>query len=135
MSRTRKFTDPDQLAAAMAQAASRVGPATARAVGHEAMVLQALIQAAASGRPGPNAITGRYRASWQVHIRPRRNGAAATVGTFSPQGRRLELGFYGTDSLGRVYAQPPFPHVAPALALIQPRFAARIATAAMGALE
>ncbi|MCZ0983970.1 hypothetical protein O1L60_45230 [Streptomyces diastatochromogenes] len=70
MSRARKFTDADQLAAAMAQAAARVGPATARAVGHEAMVLQALIQAAASGRPGPNAITGRYRASWQVQVRP-----------------------------------------------------------------
>lgn len=133
MSRARKFTDPDQLAAAMAQAAARVGPATARAVGHEAMVLQALIQAAASGRPGPNVITGRYRASWQAQVRPRRNGATAVVGTFAPQGRRLELGFYGADSLGRVYAQPPFPHVAPALALIQPRFAERIATAAMGA--
>ncbi|MDX3165822.1 hypothetical protein PV516_18730 [Streptomyces scabiei] len=135
MSPTRRFTDPDQLAAAMAQAAARVGPATALAVGHEAMVLQALIQAAASGRPGPNAITGRYRASWQVQVRPRRHGATATVGTFSPQARRLELGFYGADALGRVYAQPPFPHVAPALALIQPRFGERIATAAMRAFE
>lgn len=131
--RARTFTDPDQLAAAMAEAAAKVGPATARAVRHEAAVLQALIQAAASGRPGPNAITGQYRASWQVQVRPRRHGATATVGTFAPQARRLELGFHGTDSLGRTYTQQPLPHVAPALALLQPRFAERIATAAMGA--
>ncbi|MDJ0464985.1 hypothetical protein [Streptomyces sp. H27-C3] len=130
----RRFTEPDELVAAMAAAAARVGPATALAVRHEAMVLQALIRAGASGRPGPNAITGRYRASWQVQVVPRRHGATATVGTFAPQGRRLELGFYGADSLGRVYAQPPFPHVAPALAQLQPGFAARVATAALGAL-
>ncbi|MFB7649468.1 hypothetical protein ACFC0S_16485 [Streptomyces sp. NPDC056084] len=135
MSRTRKFTDPAQLAAAMTEAATQVGPATARAVGHEARVLHALIQAAASGRPGPNAITGRYRSSWQVEIRSRRDGATATVGTFAPQARRLELGFYGADSLGRVYAQPPFPHVAPALALIEPRFAERVAATALAVLE
>ncbi|MEU9774575.1 hypothetical protein [Streptomyces sp. NPDC047968] len=130
----RRFTEPDELVTAMTAAAARVGPAVSQAVRHEAMVLQALIQARASGRPGPNAITGRYRASWQTHVVPRRHGATATVGTFAPQGRRLELGFYGADSLGRVYAQPPFPHVAPALVQLQPGFAARIATAAVGAL-
>jgi hypothetical protein len=130
----RRFTEPDELVAAMETAAARVGPAVSLAVRHEAMVLQALIQAGASGRPGPNVITGRYRASWQTQVVPRRHGAIATVGTFAPQGRRLELGFYGADSLGRVYAQPPFPHVAPALLQLQPGFAARIATAAVGAL-
>ncbi|WP_435058519.1 HK97 gp10 family phage protein [Streptomyces sp. bgisy060] len=135
MNRSRRFTDADQLATAMAQAATRVGPATAAAVRHEAMVLQALIQAAASGRPGPNTITGRYRASWQVQVHTRRHGAEATVGTFAPQARRLELGFYGADSLGRVYAQPPLPHVAPALATLQPGYPGRVATAAMGAFR
>ncbi|MFG3337005.1 hypothetical protein ACGFZZ_33925 [Streptomyces tendae] len=134
MSTTRYFTDPDQLAAAMAAAAARVGPATEQAVRHEALLLQHLIQAAASGRPGPNVITGQYRASWQTQVFPHGNGATAIVGTFAPQGRRLELGFYGADSLGRVYAQPPFPHVAPALAVIRPHFAERIGTAAMEAL-
>jgi hypothetical protein len=28
--------------------------------------------------------------------------------------RRLELGFIGTDSLGRHYHQPPFPYMRPA---------------------
>jgi hypothetical protein len=41
-----------------------------------------------------------------------------TIGTDLPYGRRLEFGFTGTDSLGRNYAQPPFPHVQPALGFI-----------------
>ncbi|MFD5878504.1 hypothetical protein [Streptomyces yangpuensis] len=130
----RAFTTAEDLSAALTQAASRVGPAAAAAVQAEAMVLQALIQANASGRPGPNAPTGRYRASWQVTIHPLGHGATAMVGTFAPQARRLELGFTGADALGRVYAQPPFPHVAPALAVLQPTFPARLATAVMGAI-
>ncbi|RSO40609.1 hypothetical protein DMH15_14715 [Streptomyces sp. WAC 06725] len=39
----------------------------------------------------------------------------AEVGTSAPQGRRLESGFVGADSLGRHYAQPPFPHLGPAV--------------------
>jgi hypothetical protein len=130
----RRFTEPEQLAQALATAATRVGPAAGTAVRHEAMVLHALIQAAASGRPGPNVITGQYRASWQVQVQPRARGASAVVGTFAPEARRLELGFHGADALGRVYAQPPFPHVAPALALLEPGFAQRVAAAAERAL-
>ncbi|MER0443018.1 hypothetical protein ABR738_00255 [Streptomyces sp. Edi4] len=130
----RRFTDARQLATAITTAATAIGPATTTAIRHEAMVLQALIQASASGRPGPNVITGAYRASWQVDVRTRRGGATATVGTFAPQARRLELGFTGTDARGRAYAQPPFPHVAPALAQIQQNFAERIGRAVLEAL-
>ncbi|TQE33065.1 hypothetical protein [Streptomyces ipomoeae] len=131
---TRHFTDPEQLAHALEAAATRVGPATADAVRHEAMVLLALIQAGASGRPGPNIITGHYRASWQAQVHPHGHGARAIVGTFAPQARRLELGFYGSDALGRIYAQRPLPHVAPALTLRQAGFAERIAAAVEQAL-
>ncbi|WP_282795781.1 hypothetical protein [Streptomyces sp. CC224B] len=134
MSPTRTFTTPEQLARALEAAAARVGPATGAAVRHEATALHALIQAAASGRPGPNRITGRYLASWRQQIQPRAHGASATVGTFAAQARRLELGFYGTDALGRDYAQRPFPHVAPALAALQHGLAERIAAAAKDAL-
>ncbi len=44
-----------------------------------------------------------------------------TVGTNRPQGRRLEDGFVRADSLGRVYNQPPFPHVGPAKDEIEPQ--------------
>jgi hypothetical protein len=78
---------------------------------HHAMLLKVRIQAHASGRPGPNVITGDYRRSWTVtHM-----GSASTVGTNKPQARRLEWGFYGPDRLGRVYNQRPYPHVGPAV--------------------
>ncbi|MER5302126.1 hypothetical protein ABT039_22085 [Streptomyces lasiicapitis] len=131
---TRRFSTPEQLAQALESAADSVGPATAAAVRREAMMLRTLIQAAATGRPGPNVITGRYRASWHTQIHPRTHGAHAVVGTFAPQARRLELGFHGADALGRIYSQEPLPHVAPALTVLQPDFAERIADAAERAL-
>jgi hypothetical protein len=44
------------------------------------------------------------------------------VGTNKPQGRRLEFGFVGEDSLGRSYDQAPLPHFGPALDDEAPRF-------------
>lgn len=91
--------------------------ATAK-VRHHAMLLQTKIQGNASGRPGPRVITGDYRRSWTTT----HHGAASTVGTNKPQARRLEYGFYGPDRLGRVYNQPPFPHVGPAVDAVTPAF-------------
>ncbi|MFD4397204.1 HK97 gp10 family phage protein [Kitasatospora sp. NPDC058478] len=111
------FEDAGQLAAALDQAAERIGPAMTRLVRHQATLLRQQIRANASGRPGPNVITGAYRNSWTVEVTAGTGGLAeATVGTNAPQGRRLEFGFVGSDALGRHYNQPPFPHVAPALA-------------------
>ncbi|MFI9365254.1 hypothetical protein ACIG5E_30015 [Kitasatospora sp. NPDC053057] len=42
----------------------------------------------------------------------------------------MEYGFVGPDSLGRVYHQPPFPHVGPAVQRIEPLFVAAIARVA-----
>ncbi|MFF4409800.1 hypothetical protein [Streptomyces sp. NPDC001404] len=134
MAANRTFSDAGQLAAALTAAAERVGPAIAAAVGTEATALRDRIRSQASGRPGPNVITGAYRASWQVEVHPTGTGATAVVGTFAPQARRLELGFVGADALGRIYAQPPFPHVAPAMAQTRAEFAQRVAQAVMGVL-
>lgn len=87
-----------------------------RKVRHYGQLLRTRIMANASGRPGPNAPTGTYRRSWTLEVT--QVGPAtfqAEVGTNQPQGRRLEFGFHGADSLGRVYNQPPYPHVQPAL--------------------
>lgn len=81
-----------------------------RLVRHHGQILRTKVMAKASGRPGPNIVTGDYRRSWQLQI----SGSHAIVGTNAPQGRRLEQGFYGMDSLGRVYSQPPYPHAGPA---------------------
>ncbi|MDX3232889.1 hypothetical protein [Streptomyces sp. ME19-01-6] len=109
---------PDELADRLEDAARRVGPATHRHMSHVGELGRAQIRGHASGRPGPNVITGDYRNSWQVVNRRLPYGAQCTIGTDRPQGRRLEFGFYGTDSIGRTYAQPPFPHVQPSLPTI-----------------
>lgn len=90
-----------------------------RIVGHHGQLLLTQIQSHASGRPGPNAPTGDYRRSWSIDTP---HNGSREVGTNRPQGPRLENGFVGPDSLGRVYNQPPFPHVEPALGIIEPLF-------------
>ncbi|MEU8682982.1 HK97 gp10 family phage protein [Streptomyces sp. NPDC048611] len=106
---------PDQLADRLETAARRIRPAVRDSVEHAAELGRAQIKGHASGRPGPNVITGQYRNSWQIERRHLPYGAQCTIGTMEPYGRRLEFGFVGADSLGRVYNQPPFPHVQPAL--------------------
>jgi hypothetical protein len=68
----------------------------------------------ASGRPGPNIVTGRYVNSFMI--------VGHKVVNPSPQTYRLEYGFIGRDALGRRYAQPPYPHFRPALAKIGPEY-------------
>ncbi|WP_331746910.1 HK97 gp10 family phage protein [Streptomyces sp. NBC_00842] len=110
---------PDELADRLDRAATRIGPAIQRAVRHTGELGRARIRGNASGRPGPNVITGAYRNSWETTDRRLPHGAMCTIGTNAPQGRRLEFGFMGmTDSIGRTFHQPPFPHVGPAIPYI-----------------
>ena len=110
---------PDELAARFEHAAAKLGPAIERGVRHTGELGIARIRGNASGRPGPNVITGAYRNSWRAETSRLPHGALCTIGTDLPYGRRLEFGFTGTDSLGRNYAQPPFAHVQPALGFIE----------------
>lgn len=96
----------------------------AKSVRHHGQLLRTKVMAKASGRPGPNVVTGDYRRSWQVQFSGAGKGTTATVGTNAPQGRRLEFGFHGMDSLGRVYSQAPLPHAGPAFDEIVPLFVA-----------
>lgn len=110
---------PEELADRFDRAATRIGPAIARGVKHTGTLGQARIRGYASGRPGPNVISGDYRRSWQpTPTRRLPYGAMCTLVTDEPQGRRLEFGFVGIDSIGRHYNQKPFPHVQPALPFI-----------------
>lgn len=74
-------------------------------------------KAAANGRPGPQVITGSHRRSFQVaHIRRVTMGEwESETGPTMIYSRRLELGFDGVDSLGRLYSQPPYPSLQPGL--------------------
>lgn len=102
--------------------AATVAAATHEVVDHYGQLLATRVQAHASGRPGPNAPTGDYRRS--IHAERVGSGAnfAVAVGTNKPQGRRLEFGFVGRDSLGRLFNQPPYPHFGPAIDEIGPEF-------------
>lgn len=110
------------VAAELTARAARVLPETVSVVRHYAMLLETQIKANASGRPGPNAPTGDYRRSWthEVHVGP--DLVFGVVGTAKPQARRLEYGYVGPDSLGRVFDQPPYAHVGPAVETVGPQF-------------
>lgn len=99
-----------EAAAAFLHTASTTQAKLAGAVALHGKQYQAAVKRRASGRPGPNVITGKYRNS--IKFRMVRSGLtpAAEVYTEAPQARRLELGFAGVDSLGRTFHQPPFPH-------------------------
>lgn len=91
-------------------------------VRHYGQLLRTRVMAKASGRPGPRAVTGDYRRSWVHEFHGGPQTSTSIVGTSAPQGRRLEFGFHGADSLGRVYNQPPFPHARPAFDQTAPEF-------------
>ncbi|MFF7631471.1 HK97 gp10 family phage protein [Streptomyces cyaneofuscatus] len=123
---------PDEMADRLDDAADQLGDAIARRVVHTAELGCGMIRANATGRPGPNVITGRYRSSWEVAGRAIPHGAQCTIGTNAPQGRRLEYGFWDmTDSIGRHFYQPPYPHVGPAV----PRMEAVLREQMLGAVE
>lgn len=108
--------DLDEFADRLERAATRVGPEVDRTVQQQGRLLRALIMERASGRPGPNVITDKYRPSWKVEPFGVPDGGGAEVGTRKPQARRLEYGFYDmTDSLGRHFFQVPRPHVEPSV--------------------
>ncbi|MFF3493734.1 HK97 gp10 family phage protein [Streptomyces sp. NPDC002795] len=115
-----------QIAAQLEERAAALLPQAINVVRHHAMLLETRIKANASGRPGPNAPTGDYRRSWTHEVHSTGDGALAVVGTNKPQARRLEYGYVGPDSLGRVFNQPPNAHVGPAVQTIQPLFVAAL---------
>lgn len=119
-----KVTGADTAARALLAKAVLVEEGSERVVEFHGQMLLARIQARASGRPGPRVQTGNYRRSWRATPLPQAVGAGVEVGTNAPQANRLEHGFVGTDSLGRHYNQPPFPHVGPAVQEVEPTFVA-----------
>lgn len=116
------MSTPDQVAADIAALAASVQVNAHRTVVMWGAALQRQVQLNASGRPGPNAPTGDYRRSINRRTTRTATTSRCEVGTNKPQGRRLELGFVGTDALGRSYDQQAFPHFAPALQFVEAGF-------------
>jgi hypothetical protein len=94
---------------------ARASTAVPALVAHFGSLYQNRVKSRASGRPGPNVITGDYRATIGMEFAMIGGVATATVSTSAPQAPRLENGYFGTDSLGRTYHQGPFPHWEPDL--------------------
>lgn len=78
----------------------------------------------APGQP-PARVSGALVASIGHDVVVFVDGPHALVFAGTAYARRLELGFFGTDSLGRRYAQAPRPYLRPALvqANLAPAFA------------
>ena len=108
----------EKFRAKLANFASRIGPAVDELQRQKTIRLLEEVKRNASGRPGPNVVTGRYLAAFAI--------VEGKVVNPSPQTHRLEYGFVGTDRLGRVYSQPPFPHFRPALAVVAKEFRGEI---------
>jgi len=115
-------TGADQVASAMLQLAKENDAKVYAVVKHYGALLRTQVMRNASGRPGPNVVTGDYRRSITLRVGSGGSNFSAAVGTNNPQGRRLEFGFHGTDSRGRTYAQPPYPHFGPAFSFLSPQF-------------
>lgn len=116
------LTGDKVLADVLRMAARTIDPKTQALVRHYGALLRTRVMAKASGRPGPRTITGDYRRSWQNQFSGGGGSYRSQTGTNAPQARRLEYGFNGMDSLGRVYSQPPYPHARPAFGEIKPLF-------------
>lgn len=116
-----------QVAAELSVIASALPAWVHSVTGRFTATLQRQVVAHASGRPGPNAVTGDYRRSINRQTTHTPTGSEGRVGTNKPQGRRLEFGFVGSDALGRSYDQPAYPHFGPALDEVAPAFEAAIA--------
>lgn len=106
-----------------------------RALRKNGTALQKAVRAHASGRPGPRIITKVYWRSIKVERNNKAGIAESTVYTDEPFGRRLEWGFYGFDSMGRYYTQPPYPHFGPAMQEVGPKFETDAVAAAMWATK
>jgi len=111
------WTGIEAFTAAVDQRGQALLAAARVAVAEAAALLEKTAKQNASGRPGPNVVTGTLRRSirtapiepwgirgWQTNVSP-------TV----VYGRRVELGFRGADSLGRHYNQPGYPYMGPAI--------------------
>lgn len=98
-------------------------------VAQGALLIEAAAKRHASGRPGPNVVTGSHRRSFMHTTTGGAGEWSSLTGPTMVYSRRLELGFDGTDSLGRTFHQPPYPSLGPGVDDAVPqiaRLAARV---------
>lgn len=126
------YSNAHELATQMGVATQGTIDGVHRVTKHYGMMLETQIKAnvyhwVPPQQPMRHARTGDYRRSWNTRFRGAGGIASATVGTNKPQARRLEYGFSGPDRIGRVYNDPPRPHVGPAWDEWSPKYIRAIA--------
>jgi Bacteriophage HK97-gp10, putative tail-component len=99
-----------------------VDEATHKAIVEAAALVEKAAKEHASGAPGPNVVTGDLRRSVVVTDISATGsmGWTARIAPTTSYGRRVELGFHGTDRLGRHYDQAARPFLRPALDELRP---------------
>lgn len=118
--------DAARFAAELVATVAEVDEKARLLVVRQSTILQGNIKRHATGRPGPNMITGNFNRSIYRQVLSAGTGHIAVVGSNAPQAWRLEMGFHGADSLGRVYDQPPYPSFGPGFDDTVPGFLADI---------
>lgn len=79
------------------------------------------VKANASGRPGPDVITGQYRDSIQMDLQA--SGATATAFVFSDEPYAITLEYGGmSGGRGGLKVSRPYPHFRPALKSVGSEF-------------
>lgn len=118
-----EWTGIPEFAAALDATIVRASVEARAAVAEVAAEVEKLAKQNASGRPGPNVVSGTLRRGIKHGpITPYGvRGWQTQLGPTAIYSRRIELGFHGADSLGRVYNQGPFPYFTPAWNEVVPR--------------
>lgn len=78
---------------------------------------------------GPRLLTGDYVRSINRRTVHHTTSSTTMVGSNDDRARRLEMGFVGTDSLGRNYDQADYPHYGPGLDEVAEPFRAALQVA------
>lgn len=115
------WTGVKQFGAALMGIADKVDKAAFEALAEVANMLADRAKELASGRPGPEVRTGSLRRG--IKVAPIERAGAwwqTRVGPTMIYSRRVELGYRGTDSLGRGYDAPAYPYFTPAYKEIMP---------------
>lgn len=130
------WTGIPEFGAALAATIAKAEAEARAFVAEGAASIEALAKDNASGRPGPNVVTGALRRGithdpitpWGVR------GWTTKLGPTVIYSRRIELGFRGTDSLGRRFDAPGYPYFEPAIDRLAPSMPSLWAKHMRGAL-
>jgi hypothetical protein len=130
------FAGVPEFDAALKRIVTAAEKATGDAVMTGAHLVEGATKVRASGRPGPRVVSGSHRRS--VHVEgPKTAGTqvSAQIGPSMIYSRRLELGFTGSDAIGRSYHTAAFPSLTPGLADTMPQLEQVFVRAWLGAIE